>query len=293
MTQQTGIILLDKPAGISSAKAIAQVKYKLKLDKIGHAGTLDPFATGLLVCLLGRATKLADYAEKGEKVYTGIIQFGIATDTDDLTGKIIKESAVPVNFDSLEKIIAEKFSGVIEQYPPRVSAIKINGERAYKLARAGEDFEVPKRKVQIHEFSAKILSANQLSFRIKCSVGTYIRSIARDLGECLNACACLAELRRESSHPFAVENATLIENVSAINVLSWECLFPDAGRLEFDEKLCWRLQNGQIQALAEIQSEFGSQIKDFKKLIFYSKNDVKPLGLLLNNGTSLEFGFVG
>lgn len=291
MTNQSGIVLLDKSAGISSAKAIAQVKYKLQLDKIGHAGTLDPFATGLLVCLTGRATKLADFAEKGDKRYSGVIQFGISTDTDDITGNIISRSDIQPEESLVQNTIKQKFIGLLEQYPPKVSAIKINGKRAYKLAREGKDFVVPSRKVTVSRFEAEFISPDKLKFDICCSVGTYIRSIARDLGESVGTLACLSVLRREGSQPFSINDAVDIDNLSNDNLYSWERLFPQACRIDLEPAISARLQNGQQQVLSAIYSEFSSQIKDFRQVIYYSKSSDKPLGLLMNNGTSLELGF--
>ena len=195
------IIFVDKPAGISSFGAVARVRRVLSAQaghrvKVGHTGTLDPFATGLLILLAGKATKKAPEFSKLDKVYEATIRLGATSTTGDPEGEI-QEKVTKPNLTRTEiKIALQKFVGEITQTPPAFSAIKINGQRAYKLARQGKTVEMPSRQVQI--FSIDILSYDspELKIRTHVSSGTYIRSLAQDLGEVLGCGAYLTALRR-------------------------------------------------------------------------------------------------
>lgn len=228
-----GVVVLDKPAGISSAKAIAIVKGILKAKKIGHAGTLDPAATGILVCLLGQATKLASKFQGGTKIYEGVIFLGISTDSDDMDGEIIH-----TNFDGLSSIddhvlarAQQSFIGEINQIPPQISAVKINGSRAYELVRdQGQVVTYQPRQVTIEECEFKLLTnyikpqnlndAVAVSYRVKCSTGTYVRSIARDLGKLLGCGGVIATLRRVYTQPFSIEQSIKMDELSEQAVIS-------------------------------------------------------------------------
>lgn len=248
-----GIILLDKAEGISSAKAIAQVKKKLLIKKIGHAGTLDPLASGLIVCVLNRATKLADYAMGGEKTYSGIIRLGLKTDTDDLCGQVLEETSIEPAFSVIQETITKHFLGSIKQVPPNVSAIKVDGERAYAMFRQGKSLpELNAREIRIKSFEVHALENRRLSFRIHCSSGTYIRSIARDLGDLLGCGGCIESLRREESWPFNVESAKKVEDLSESDILDWCALFPGAPRLCLDKKEETLFRNGNPSAILSL-----------------------------------------
>lgn len=211
--QPSGFFLMDKGPGISSARAIAQLKHSLGIRKIGHAGTLDPPATGLLVCLVNDATRLARQIEGGDKIYSGSILFGVSTSTDDSTGEVLARSEAIPSFKEIEEA-ATRFVGEIEQIPPSVSAVKKDGERAYKIARRGEAVELKPRKVVIHSLKLKPLSANEVAFEIHCTKGTYIRAIARDLGKIFGCGACSSSLRRDGSAPFSVNDAKTVDQLS-------------------------------------------------------------------------------
>ncbi len=216
-----GIILIDKPKGDSSAKVLARVKHKLGVRKIGHAGTLDPMATGLLVCLVNGATKMADKVQSGKKTYTGVIKFGIITDSDDITGNVISKFDDLVDLSKLPEIM-KSFRGEITQLPPKISALKVGGVRAYKLARSGEAFELKPRTATIDLFEVEKITDDEIRFKVICSKGTYVRALARDIGEALGCGGCLKELRREASEPFDVKNAKLVEALSENDILSVE-----------------------------------------------------------------------
>lgn len=282
---KTGILLLDKPDGMSSAKAIAIVKRKLSLEKIGHAGTLDPFATGLLICLAGRATKVASYAESGRKEYTGTFLLGRVTTSDDITGQTISDTDSVPDFEIIQTMSA-RFTGEIEQTPPKVSAINVNGQRAYDLARRGIDVELKSRKVTVLEFALSPLDSRRVSFRIVCSKGTYIRSLARDLGEILGCGGCVETLRRTGSHPFSIEQATGLEDLKPESLLPWEILFPDTKRIKTD--LARELQRGNERALIKLAAEFPN---DLSKVIYQDPDSGENLGLLVRDQAKNKFVF--
>jgi len=260
---ENGILLLDKPGGISSAQALAQLKKKLKLNKLGHAGTLDPMATGLLVVLAGRATRLAAYAEKGEKIYSGTIQFGIDTDSNDISGRIIARSDRIPSFEQVAREVS-CFIGEFRQVPPLVSACKVGGERAYALARreGKSDVQLKPRLVRVSNFEIRPGTDSKCYiFRVQCSKGTYVRALARDLGRRLECPACLASLRREASWPYKVEQAKSLELISLEDMLDWQTLFPNAVRLEVEARDLHRLRCGDQGVLRQL-SERMSLLKN-------------------------------
>lgn len=215
-----GIILIDKPKVVTSAEVVRQLKRRLfplksESSKIGHAGTLDPDATGLLLILLGAATRLQSTFMQGEKSYKGIIKLGIGTDTDDVTGQITNTANIPdiAELQRLLQPIRNKYIGTIEQTPPLYSAVKIAGKRGYALARAGQQFEMTKRTVKISELALSILSSDQLEYEMTCSSGTYVRSLARDIGRDLGTFACAESIRRTSSGNFSVDEALKYEDI--------------------------------------------------------------------------------
>ena len=190
-----GWIFIDKPENITSFQVIQRLRKILNIKKIGHAGTLDPFATGVLAIALGEATKSIHYFNQN-KVYRFKVFFGESKDTDDRTGKTIKKSKVIPSLEEINNCL-KFFIGDHKQVPPKYSAVKIKGKRAYKLARNNQKFEIPAKKVFIK--SLKCLgtkNGNNYSFEMECSAGTYVRSIARDLGKMLKTCAHVSELRR-------------------------------------------------------------------------------------------------
>lgn len=231
MNESSGILVLDKAAGISSAKAIAQVKYKFGLKKIGHAGTLDPAATGILICLVNNATKSAKIFEGGKKTYAGTIKLGIATTTDDLEGEVISHADEIPSFDKVSKA-SKQFVGVIEQLPPVVSAVKVNGIRSYDMFRKkGVALELKPRSVTVESFQVHATDMPDIiSYVIACTSGTYIRSLARDLGAVLGCGACVATLRRIYSEPFSENDAKKIEDIT----------MSDLKQMEINTALCLR-----------------------------------------------------
>lgn len=293
----TGILLLDKPSGISSAQAIARVKRVLGAKKIGHAGTLDPMATGLLVCLLGSATRLASFAEKGLKTYSGEILFGVVTDSDDVTGAVLTTSPSRPDFGSIESAIGQ-FVGTIEQVPPQISAVKVDGERAYRLARAGEEVALRARTCTISNLEcwpAQDERGVKVGFRLTCTSGTYIRSLARDLGAALGCGGCLASLRREASFPFRVSDAVTLDELSAEAIADWRGLFPDARNIVVPPTEAARLMIGDQAALLQLAAlhlrcdgEAGSLADS--RAIYSDSVSGRGLGLLVRKDDRWSFG---
>lgn len=211
--QMSGAILIDKPPFITSYDVIRELKRLLKVQKVGHTGTLDPIATGLMILLLGAATKLADYFLKLNKVYNFTIRFGQETDTMDSEGTVIREcdySKVEIN---VLKNVVRSFIGDIEQYPPAYSAVKYKGKPLYKYARKGQTVPIMKRKVKIINFSVDELSLPYGKFTAEVSSGTYIRSIAKSIGDAMGCCAHVTALRRLKIGNFSVEQAVQLHEI--------------------------------------------------------------------------------
>ena len=209
------IIFVDKPSGMSSFGAVARVRRILTQReghkvKVGHTGTLDPFATGLLILLAGKATKKAPELTKKDKVYEATIRLGATSTTGDPEGEITETGAAIPTREEIEAILPQ-FRGEIQQTPPAFSAIKINGQRAYKLARAGKDVEIPSRTVTIYELEIMSYEAPILKIRTHVSSGTYIRTLAEDLGKALGCGAYCTELRRTKIADYDIAKLPLFE----------------------------------------------------------------------------------
>lgn len=211
--QQSGILLVQKPAGLSSAQVTNQLKRAHKFARIGHGGTLDPFATGLLVVLLGEATKIARFLLDGDKEYLATAALGTETDTGDLTGQAVQEAPVPAISQAQWEQAAKKFQGWIDQTPPPYSAIKFQGKPLYEYARKGEIVHVPARKIFLHELTILRAEAETMQFRVRCSGGTYVRVLAADLAREAGTLAHLTALQRTASSAFRVENAQDLEKL--------------------------------------------------------------------------------
>ncbi len=206
-----GIFIIDKPAGLSSAKIVSIVKRRLKAQKVGHAGTLDPFATGVLILCINKATKLARFWLDSSKTYQAELFLGIETDTQDLTGKVIS-SIDNVNFtDDVILSVIKSFTGRIDQIPPEFSALKHEGTPLYKLARKGKPFQKPPRQINIHEIEVIKVELPSVFFRVSCSSGTYVRTLCSDIGKKLGCGAHLRNLRRVGSGSFKIEDAITLQ----------------------------------------------------------------------------------
>ena len=209
----TGILLIDKEPDWTSHDVIAKLRGVLRERRMGHAGTLDPMATGLLVVLCGRATRAATFAEADEKEYVAALRPGISTDTQDITGRILTESALRPSAAEVAAVLP-RFTGEIMQLPPMYSAIKIKGQKLYDIARRGGEVERKARKITIHSIDYLRREGSDHILRVRCSKGTYIRTLCHDIGAALGCGGTMAALRRTASGAFSIENAKRITEVS-------------------------------------------------------------------------------
>lgn len=210
----SGWVVLDKPVGMGSTEAVSKIKWLYQAEKAGHAGTLDPLASGMLPIALGEATKTVPYVQDGAKVYRFTVAWGEERSTDDLEGPVTKTSDRQPSEAEIRAVMP-KYTGVIMQTPPQFSAIKIAGERAYDLARGGEAVEIPAREVEIGRLDLLEMRLDSTVFEVECGKGTYVRSLARDMGRDLGCFGHISELRRTEVDPFTEEDLVTIEELEA------------------------------------------------------------------------------
>jgi len=248
-----GWIALDKPAGITSTQAVAKVRRHLNAQKIGHGGTLDPLATGILPIALGEATKTIPYIQDHLKTYTFTVQWGEQRSTDDLEGEVIATSPHrPAKADILA--ILPGFTGEIMQVPPQFSAIKVDGERAYDIARDGGEVDLKPRWVYLETLELLETTPDTASFRCYCGKGTYIRSLARDMALALGTVGFIAELRREDVGPLGPKNAISLDSLLNLDhsaaletaLLPVETVLDGIPALKLNQQEAARLRNGQM-----------------------------------------------
>jgi len=213
-TDVAGLVLVDKPAGMTSHDVVAVVRRATGAKRAGHGGTLDPFATGLLVVLLGRATRLIPHMQGEPKVYDATIRLGEETDTDDSTGVVVRRADLPD--DAAVSRAVGQLTGVIEQLPPAYSAKSVDGVRAYAAARRGAPLELSPVSVVVHEWEMGPRAGDDLHARITCGGGTYVRALARDLGRASGSAAHLTALRRLRSGAFSVDDASTLDELGAV-----------------------------------------------------------------------------
>ena len=208
-----GIIIIDKPAGWTSMDVCAKLRGILKTKKIGHAGTLDPMATGVLPVFVGRATRAVSFAEGGEKEYVAGLRLGLTTNTQDTEGETLTQSPVTVGREELEAVLP-RFTGEISQIPPMFSAIKINGQKLYDLARQGKEVERKARAVTIFALEVvEQVSETDYILRVRCSKGTYVRTLCHDIGQALGCGGCMFSLRRTMAAGFTLDESVTLERM--------------------------------------------------------------------------------
>ena len=208
-----GILLIDKPAGWTSMDVCAKLRGALREKRIGHSGTLDPMATGLLVVFLGRATRAVEFAEADSKTYEAALRLGITTDTQDVTGTVLSECSVSVTETELEDILS-RFCGEIDQIPPMYSAIKVNGQKLYDLARKGREVERAARRITIYDLMRTGTAENgDFLLTVRCSKGTYIRTLCHDIGAALGCGGAMSALRRTHAGAFDLSEAHTLDEV--------------------------------------------------------------------------------
>ena len=211
----SGIVIIDKPAGWTSMDVCAKLRGILKERRVGHGGTLDPMATGVLPVFVGSATRAVEFAEKSGKTYVAGLRLGLVTNTQDTTGETLEERPVTAGLRELEEVLP-RFTGPIEQVPPMFSAIKIKGQKLYELARAGKEVERKPRPVTIHALEV-LEQTGEADYRllVRCSKGTYVRTLCHDIGAALGCGGCMSSLRRTEAAGFTIEQAVTIEEVQA------------------------------------------------------------------------------
>ncbi|HKP93954.1 MAG TPA: tRNA pseudouridine(55) synthase TruB [Chthoniobacterales bacterium] len=229
-----GVLPVDKAAGMTSHDVVAIVRRRLQMKKVGHCGTLDPIATGLLLLTLGRGTKIQDLLMSEDKEYSGTMSLGVATDTQDSAGNVTEERPVPALDEATIRAAFDKFSGDFYQMPPMVSAIKQGGVPLYKLARQGKTVEREPRLVHVYRYSIDRIALPEIDFTVVCSKGFYVRTYAHDIGETLGCGAHLKNLRRTKSGRFSVEGAITVDELKAaepVDVLSRVLTLPEVSRM--------------------------------------------------------------
>lgn len=255
-----GLLLLDKAEGITSFGAVARIKKLTGQKRVGHTGTLDPMATGVLPILIGRATVLSQYLIDADKSYSATVKLGIATDSCDITGNVLSTKNVQCSDAEIENILS-LFVGKQMQTPPMYSAIKQNGVRMYELARRGETAEIPAREIEVFSLSKTTSLNQQNEFNIDCRVskGTYIRSLCRDIGEKLGCGATLTSLRRTSAAGFEIEKCVKLDNLTAENIkdyiLPCDLVVDYMPKIQISEKQATRFCNGGQLSLDRIKCE--------------------------------------
>ncbi len=239
-----GFLLVNKGPGITSSRVVQIVKKKFKLKKVGHLGTLDPMATGLLIIAINRATKFGSLLLQSEKSYRAEVTLGIQTNTDDAEGEVISSKEVDITESEIKETLLT-FLGVIDQLPPDYSALKHKGKPMYKYARDGVKVKKATRKIFVKNIQNILIELNKVSFNITCSKGTYIRSIARDLGVKLGCGAHLSRLTRTSQEKFMLSDACSLDDVNLAGLISLEKAFEDLDFIKLNEKDCKAFLHGR------------------------------------------------
>ena len=214
--EMEGVLIVDKPQGLTSHDVVYRLRRKLGMKKIGHAGTLDPMATGLLIMLIGKATRISQYLMSTDKVYEGEATLGVVTDSQDAEGEMMETRPVPELSEAAVREVMKGFLGDQYQIPPMHSAIKIDGVKLYHLARKGEVVEREPRFIRVSSFELLSFASPKISFRLHCTKGTYVRTIAHDLGQKLGCGAHLSALRRTASGKFELNQGLTLEQIETL-----------------------------------------------------------------------------
>lgn len=282
-----GILLLDKRLGVSSNRALQEVKRLFQAKKAGHTGSLDPLASGLLPLCFGEATKVSGLMLDADKRYTVKVQLGKVTDTGDLEGKVIAVNEIPKFWqDNLDSVL-NTFVGEIEQIPPMYSALKHNGKKYYELAREGKQLERKARNIKIFEIKRRELGQDNFIIDVHCSKGTYIRSLAEDIGKKLGCGATVSELRRTASGQFDIKNSLTIEQLKAMSfdqldgqLIAVDKPLENFPSINLNEQMARAIKHGQAVQLTDVGDNIG-------KVRMYCKGDFLGLGEALLSGKLL------
>ena len=243
-----GIVIVDKPQDWTSQDVTARLRRVFNTRRIGHGGTLDPMATGVLPVFVGRATRGVEFFEHADKVYEATLRLGVITDTEDITGTVLEQREVSVSEADFLAVL-DRFRGEIQQIPPMYSAIKVNGQKLYDLARQGKDVARKSRTITIHALNCLEFSGNTAKLRIHCSKGTYIRTLCKDIGEALGCGGCMEALRRTAAGDYAIEKAVPLETLLGSEdpgqyLLPVDSLFTMHPEVILTEKQALRCRNG-------------------------------------------------
>lgn len=269
-----GIIVIDKPKGKSSNQIVGAVKKLFNQKKVGHLGTLDPLATGVLPICLGKATKLFDYFLTKTKTYIAQFTFGETTDTLDSEGQVLNRCEFVPSMSQINQVLPS-FIGELDQMPPKYSAKSINGVRAYELARKGIEFDLKPKKICINKFElTKQISSNVFEFLINCSSGTYIRSLARDLAQKCGSLAYMSGLRRIRTGQFEIEQAVILEHASVSDIISLDKILSSHKKIVVDAVNFSKLKNGNSIKVPLLSGE---------NLLVYCKEKLFGIGDCVNH----------
>ena len=266
----SGWLIVDKPVGLGSTQAVGKVRWLFGAQKAGHAGTLDPLASGLLPIALGDATRTVPHVMEGEKTYRFTVRWGEERSTDDGEGEVTERSDARLAPDEIEALLPS-YTGTIKQAPPAFSAIKVDGERAYALARAGDAQELPTREVEVHRFDLIDAADHEATFEIDCGKGTYVRSLARDLGRDLGCFGYVSDLRRTRVAPFDAEDLTPWDRIVAMEELE-----PHERHAALDAMLYDTIEALDGQARVELSSDQATRVLSGNPVILRGRDAPLP-----------------
>ena len=243
-----GIVIVDKPQGWTSQDVVSKLRGVFKTRRIGHGGTLDPLATGVLPVFVGRATRGVEFFEHADKTYEAVLHLGLSTDTEDITGTVLEEKPVKITCEQLLDVLPQ-FRGDIMQVPPMYSAIKVNGQKLYDLARKGRQVERQSRPVTIHKLECLVFDGLRAKLLVHCSKGTYIRTLCKDIGAALGCGGCMEALRRVSAGAYTIDKAVSLQELVATKapegyLMPVDSLFERYGSITLTEKQTLRCRNG-------------------------------------------------
>lgn len=272
-----GLLIINKPKGYTSHDVVNVLRKKLNTKKVGHTGTLDPNATGVLPILVGAATKISKYLIEHEKTYIATIVLGKKTDTGDVEGKIIEEDSNLRDIDKNKlEVVIKSFLGKQSQIPPMYSAIKVDGKKLYEYAREGKSVEVKPREIEILDINLIGYENNEIEFSVRCSKGTYIRTLCEDIAKKLGTIGYMKELQRTSVNQFNIEKSILLEELENINVLekiiSIEEIFKDKPKIDLNDRKLELFLNG-VQLTHDLEDEVYR---------IYNNNNFIGLGIVKN-----------
>lgn len=272
-----GIVIIDKPQGWTSQDVTARLRRVFNTRRIGHGGTLDPMATGVLPVFVGRATRGVEFFEHAEKTYETVLRLGLTTDTEDISGNVLTQQDAFVTGEELEAVL-EKFRGDILQVPPMYSALKINGQKLVDMARKGKTVERQPRPITIHELTLLGMEAEGIRLRVRCSKGTYIRTLCKDIGEALGCGGCMAALRRVQAGEYTIDEAVpllqLLEEAEPEKFLRpVDTMFRNYPAVTLSEKQALRCRNGNSFSVKMEEGTYRAYDKDGEFLMLAKVED--------------------